>query len=236
METFYVDPARVETGELTLAGDEHRHLVRVLRASPGDRIAVVDGAGVAYDAVIASMSRHEVRCRIESRHPGRNELPISVTIAPALLKNPGRFDAIVEKATELGARSIVPLRTARVIGSAAKTDRWSGIALAAMKQCGRCVLPLVERPWLLEDFLGRSTPNALRLIPHEQASLPLNSVLAGRGRQDVVICVGPEGGFTDDEVALAVDAGFTPVRLGDRRLRAETAAIVSLAAVMLSAR
>jgi 16S rRNA (uracil1498-N3)-methyltransferase len=236
METFYVDPLRVVAGTLTLLGDEHRHLVRVLRAAPGDRIAVVDGAGVSYDAVITSISQHDVQCRIEERHPGRNELPVSVTIAPALLKNPGRFDIIVEKATELGAVRIVPLQTARVIGAAAKMDRWSGIALAAMKQCGRCVLPAVEPPVNFKDFLGRVPPGALKLIPHERASLPLSAALSGYAGGDIVICIGPEGGFAEGEITLASEAGFVPVRLGDRRLRAETAAVAALAAVMLAAR
>ena len=235
METFYVDPVRVEAGALTLLGDEHRHLVRVLRAAPGDRIAVVDGAGGAYDVVITSISRHDVRCRIEERHPGKNELAVSVTIAPALLKNPGRFDVIVEKATELGAVRIMPLHTTRVIGSAAKMDRWSGIALAAMKQCGRCVLPAVEPPADFEDFLRRVPPDALKLIPHERASLPLSAALSGYAGRDIVICIGPEGGFAEEEIALASKAGFVPVHLGDRRLRAETAAVAALAAVVLAA-
>jgi 16S rRNA (uracil1498-N3)-methyltransferase len=234
METFYVDPARVEAGTLTLVGDEHRHLVRVLRAAPGDRIAVVDGAGMAYDVVISSVSRHDVRCAIEGRHPRRNELAVSVTLAPALLKNPGRFDVVVEKATELGAAKIAPLRTARAIRSAANVDRWSGIALAAMKQCGRCVLPAIEAPAGFAVFLAAAPPDALRLIPHERASLPLNAALSGCAGRDIVICIGPEGGFTEEEIALASAAGCSPVRLGDRRLRAETAAVTALSAVMLA--
>jgi 16S rRNA (uracil1498-N3)-methyltransferase len=236
VETFYVDPVRVEAADLTLVGDEHRHLVRVLRAAPGDRIAVVDGAGIAYDAVITAISKRDVRCRIEERHPRRNELPMPVTIAPALLKNPGRFDVIVEKATELGATRIVPLRTARVIGSAAKTDRWSGIALAAMKQCGRCVLPAIEAPADFKEFLRTAPPDTLRLIPHERAALPLSAALSGYAGKGVLICIGPEGGFAEEEIALAAERGFTPVSLGARRLRAETAAVAALAAVMLSVR
>jgi len=234
METFFVEPGRVEAEALTLVGDEHRHLVRVLRAAPGDRIAVVDGAGGAYDATITAISKQDVRCRIEERHPRRNELPVSVTIAPALLKNPGRFEVIVEKATELGVGRIVPLRTERVVGSTAKVERWAGIALAAMKQCGRCVLPAVESPVDFRHFLRNVPPGALRLIPHEQAGLPMSVALKGHAGQDIVICTGPEGGFTEAEIAVAAEAGFIPVRLGGRRLRAETAAVTALGAAMLA--
>jgi 16S rRNA (uracil1498-N3)-methyltransferase len=234
METFYVEPAQVEAASLTLTGDEQRHLVRVLRAAPGQRIAVVDGAGGSYDAVIASITRDVVRCTIEQRHPGRNELPVSVTVAAALLKNPGRFDLVVEKATELGVARIVPLRTERAIPSAAKAERWSGLALAAMKQCGRCVLPVVEAPVEFERFVSSAPAGALKLIPHEQARHPIAAALSGCAGRDIVVCIGPEGGFTDGEIALAAGAGFTPVSMGSRRLRAETAAVTALAAVMLA--
>lgn len=235
METFYADPARIGTSSLTLVGDEHRHLAKVIRAVPGDRIAVVDGVGGAYDAVITAISRTEAHCRIEGRHRGRNELPMSLTIAVALLKNPARFDLIVEKATELGVTTIQPLRTARAIRSTAKIDRWAAIALAAMKQCGRCVVPAVNSPLEFDDFLRRSPAGAMKLIPHEKASRPLAEALSGYGREPVVVCTGPEGGFTEAEVGLASEAGFVPVRLGDRRLRAETAAIAVLSAVVLTA-
>lgn len=233
METFYAEPARIGASTLTLVDDEHLHLVRVLRAGPGDRIAVVDGAGGSYDAVITSISREGVLCSIEGRHPGRNELPVPVTLAPALLKNPARFDVAVEKATELGVVRIVPLRTERVIGTSAKVERWSGLALAAMKQCGRCVWPVVSAPVEFARFLETVPADALKLIPHEQASLPMSAALSGGGKE-VVICIGPEGGFTEGEIALASGAGFTPVNLGSRRLRAETAAVAALAAVMLA--
>lgn len=234
METFFVEPVHVEASSLTLVGDEYRHLVRVLRVAPGDRIAVVDGAGSSYDAVITDISRQDVRCRIEACHPGRNELPVRVTIAPALLKNPGRFEFVVEKATELGVARIVPLHTERVIGHAAKVHRWSTIALAAMKQCGRCVLPAVEPPVDFGDFLGTVSPLALKLIPHERATLPLAVTLRENAGTEIVVCTGPEGGFTDEEIERASAAGFIPVRMGDRRLRAETAAVTALAGVMMA--
>jgi 16S rRNA (uracil1498-N3)-methyltransferase len=235
VETFYVHRARVGESELTLVGDEHRHLTKVVRAAPGDRISVVDGAGGAYDTVIVSISGTDVRCRIEARHRGRNELPMALTIAPALLKNPARFELIVEKATELGVVTIQPLRTARTIRSAAKAERWSAIALAAMKQSGRCVLPAVHSPLEFGDFLRTAPAGAVKLIPHERASLPLAEVLGENTRRETVICTGPEGGFTEAEIGGAVEAGFRPVSLGGRRLRAETAAIAALAAVVLTA-
>jgi 16S rRNA (uracil1498-N3)-methyltransferase len=234
VETFYVEPSHFAGDTLTLVGDEHRHLVRVLRAEAGDRIAVVDGAGGSYDAVITSIGRDTVRCAVERSVPRRNELPVAVTLGAALLKNPGRFDAIIEKATELGASRIIPLRTERVIGRASKAARWEGLALAAMKQCGRCVLPAIAPPAELDVLFEGAPAGAVKLIPHERAAQPIGEALSGHAGADIVVCIGPEGGFTEGEIGRAIAAGFVPVRLGIRRLRADTAAIAALSVVMLA--
>jgi len=242
MEYFYVPPSGVSPPRLTIDGEEFQHLTHVMRRQPGDEIRVVDGKGNVYDARIVEVIRHEARCEIEAHRVMENEPAIAVTLAVGIVKNAARFDFLVEKATELGVRTIVPLTSERTIPQHAKTDRWQKLAIAAMKQSGRCMLPRVlpltplrrfleEPPVPLSGDIPSGRP-PLRLIPHEkEASRALRDVLT-REQQDTVICIGPEGGFSEDEVGQAVRAGFVPVSLGPRRLRTETAAITALSMVL----
>ena len=237
MEYFYVLPSSISPPFLTIEGEEFRHLTHVMRKEPGDEIRVVDGKGHVYDVRIADIVRREARCEITAQRAMENEPAISVTLAAGIVKNGARFDFLVEKATELGVHAIVPLTTRRTIPHHGKTDRWQKLAVAAMKQSGRCVLPLVHPLTPLSRFLEQSTGEAkiqssLKIIPHEQeTSRTLRDVLAGEPRH-TVLCVGPEGGFSDQEVDEAVQAGFLPVSLGPRRLRTETAALAALAMVL----
>jgi len=233
MDYFYTPPGLVHRGELLIEGEEFAHLSHVMRKKAGDTVRVVDGQGNAYDVTILEISRQTARCAINQTHTRLNEAGIEVTLGVGLLKNASRFDFLVEKATELGVMSVVPLLTERTIGHHAKVERWHKLALAAMKQSGRSVLPRVQVPQHLPDFLGSVSAAMLRLLPDEKQERPLlTDVLGGRTLHSVVICIGPEGGFSPHEVSHATSAGFTPVSLGPRRLRTETAALVAVASVL----
>lgn len=226
MEYFYTPPAWVSGEELTIEGDEFNHLTHVMRRRIGDIIRVVDGLGNAYDAVIGGIAGKKAVCRIEVRHAFLNEPRMKLTLGVGLLKNPSRFDFLVEKATELGVSSIVPLITERTIPKQAKTGRWQKLALAAMKQSGRCILPAIGDTLSLQDFFLAAPAGSYRVLPHEKAIAPI-----GNPRDQAthgVVCIGPEGGFTEDEVQEGVDQGFMVVTLGSRRLRTETAAITTV--------
>lgn len=229
MEYFYTPPELIEPTTLTIADEEFVHLTHVMRKAPGDAIRVVDGLGTAYDVTIEEISRRSARCSIRTRHVRLNEPARSVVVAVALLKNSAKFDYVVEKATELGAAGIIPLLTERTIPRSARIDRWSKIALAAMKQSGRCCLPGVRPLVAFGDFLQQSGSDSLRVIPHEKTERPRLRDVIETGKMPVQICIGPEGGFSDEEIQRAVSAGYIPVSLGTRRLRTETAAIVSVA-------
>ena len=144
MEYFYVSPSNISPPRLTIDDEEFQHLTHVMRKQPGDEIRVVDGTGNVYDVRILDTARRAAHCEITAHRFMENEPAISVTLAAGVLKNGARFDFLVEKATELGVSSIVPLATERTIPQHAKTDRWQKLAIAAMKQSGRCVLPLVH--------------------------------------------------------------------------------------------
>ncbi len=233
MEYFYTPPSLIHPPDLDITGEEFSHLTHVMRRKPGDEIRVVDGLGNVYDAVLRSVARGSARCSITSHDVRVNEPEIEVTLAVGILKSNSNFDFLVEKAVEIGVCRIVPLRTERTIPKQAKVDRWRKIALAAMKQSGRCVLPDVRPLTGLREFLS-TAPAPRKLIPHEKVSGPsLHEAAKGTGH--VCLCIGPEGGFSDEEIRIAREAGFAPVSLGPRRLRTETAAIVATAALLLQA-
>jgi len=233
MEYFYSPPAHIGPDELTIENDEFAHLTHVMRKTVGDAIRVVDGVGNAYDVRIQAISRRVARCRIEHRYIRLHEPAIDVTLAVSILKNSSRFDVLVEKTTEIGVNTIVPLLTERTIPRHAKIERWQKLALAAMKQSGRCVLPSVKKLVSFQDFLSEESRDTQRILLHEGATdLHLRQALTQPIAAKIVLCVGPEGGFTKEETDQAVRAGFRIAGLGLRRLRTETAAIIAVAEVI----
>jgi 16S rRNA (uracil1498-N3)-methyltransferase len=162
-----------------------------------------------------------------------------LTLAQAVLKG-SRFDLIVEKGTEIGVSVFIPLLCARSVATLEhKVDRWRRIALAAMKQCGRSLWPSISVPMSFKEALDTLSSGDLKWIAHEDVDIePLNlkdfsrkiNNYNGIGR--IVLLIGPEGGFTEQEVAEALSHGFNPISLGTRRLRSETAAIVATTFIM----
>lgn len=235
MDTFYVGHDRVHGSHVSIIGEEHRHLSRSLRKNIGDHILVTDGEDTMFEVVIRSMERGETVCEIVETHLRRNEPRMSVTLAVSLLKNPARFDFLMEKATELGVRSIVPLVCERTIVKHEKHERLEKIAIAAMKQSGRCYCPRIFPLSTFPEMASQAGEFGLRLIPHEKTeqSQFVGSVIQHhRSTRSIIIAVGPEGGFTEAELRVAAKYSFVPISLGPRRLRSETAAISALSWVI----
>jgi 16S rRNA (uracil1498-N3)-methyltransferase len=229
LEFFYAPPAAHHGDTVMIEGDEYLHLTHVMRKRSGDRIMVVDGKGMAYEATIGECAGRRAVCTVLSTHPRLHELARRMHIGAALLKNTASYDMLVQKCTEVGVLSITPLMTTRTIPHHGRSDRWQKLALAAMKQSGRCVLPSVGEVTSFGEFLERAERGAVKIIPHEKTvSGGIDSILAGApGDAAVVLCIGPEGGFSEEEVRAAQEKGFRPVTLGPARLRTETAAIVA---------
>jgi 16S rRNA (uracil1498-N3)-methyltransferase len=233
MEYFYAPPEDIAESELTIAGEEFSHLTHVMRKQVGDRLMVTDGAGSAYEATITEIVRRSARCSIQARHRMLHEPQVRLILGVGVLKNGSKFDFLVEKTTELGVHAIVPLLTSRTIPRHAKTDRWRKIALAAMKQSGRSVLPRIHPVTPLAEFLEGDWGAHTKILPYEKATTVWRPKFGDGPSGDAVLaCIGPEGGFTDEEVDQAVRRGFQTVSLGERRLRTETAAIVTTAALL----
>ncbi|MBI5021617.1 MAG: 16S rRNA (uracil(1498)-N(3))-methyltransferase [Ignavibacteriales bacterium] len=230
MDYFYSPPQNISAREVIIDGDEYAHLTHVMRKTANDTIRVVDGLGTAYDVRLTDIKKKTAHGVILQKYQQHNEQAIDVTIAVGILKNPSKFDFLVEKATELGVRQIIPLITERTIPSHAKIDRWQKLALAAMKQCGRSFLPIVKELTNLDNLLNQKDSDAVKLIAHENPLVKIksNDVKLTNAKSAIVL-IGPEGGFSDDEVLLAEKAGYSVLYLGERRLRTETAAIVATA-------
>jgi 16S rRNA (uracil1498-N3)-methyltransferase len=227
MDYFYTPPAFITPHDVTIEGDEFAHLTHVMRKEPGDAIRVVDGLGTAYDVTLTEIRKRSAHGTIGAVLPHHGEPGIDVRLGVGVLKNPARFDFLVEKGTELGVRSIVPLTTERTITHHAKQDRWQKLALAAMKQCGRSYLPRVEELMELDAFLEMCGTTDERLIAHEKAPIDARPSISTTSRS-IGLLVGPEGGFSDEEVERCLGAGFRQINLGVRRLRTETAVVAML--------
>ncbi|MBI2620565.1 MAG: 16S rRNA (uracil(1498)-N(3))-methyltransferase [Ignavibacteriales bacterium] len=231
MDFFLTDPDDIHGDTLILRGEEYKHLSRVLRKKIGDHVFVTDGRGQSYEVMIRTLGRSEAECAILRTFSRWNEPKREVTLAVSILKNPARLDLIVEKATELGATTIIPLLCERTIPKHEKHTRLEKIAVSSLKQCGRSVLPKIFVLTRFDTLVEHSKQYELRLIPHEKTeqSQFVGSVMRHHERaRSVLIVVGPEGGFSESEIALSGNHGFVPISLGPRRLRSETAALSSL--------
>jgi len=231
MDHFYADPHDIQGGTLVLRGDEQKHLVRVLRKKVGDRISATDGRDNSFTAVIRSLGRGIAECEILETFNRVNEPEVDVTLAVSLLRNPARFDFLVEKATELGVRTIIPLLCERTVPRHEKHPRLEKIALAALKQSERSFLPRISRLMEFDVLVREADRYALRFIPHEGAerSRLMSEILKNHtDAGSILIAVGPEGGFSGRELEVARESGFVPVSLGPRRLRSETAAVLAV--------
>ena len=223
---------------VTLSSEETRHLRDVLRLLAGDEIYVFDGAGREFHCVVEVIAKDATELRVIAEvAPARPESPLNLTLAIALLKGE-KFDLVIQKATELGVKRIMPLDTNRAdvrlrnsVDEQKRVTRWRRIALEAAKQSGRALLPEITASLSLKALLmscaeGEDSTSAIWLMFSERGgrSLAETNNLAGRPA-GVIAVVGPEGGWADEELKLAQDTGWEIVTLGGRTLRAETAAI-----------
>jgi 16S rRNA (uracil1498-N3)-methyltransferase len=213
----------ISLGEKTIAPNVARH-AHAARVAIGEPIEILDLDGYVGVGVLLGWEGSSCRVHIERVDMERGEPPAPLLLGLGVLHTQA-FDWAVEKATELGATTIVPVLAQRSQGGKheGRLPRWQRIAAAAVAQCGRSRAPLVTKPERIEDFIAR--PADLRLIA--DASLPYPGG-SHSGMSGISVLVGPEGGFTADEIALARKAGFLGVPLGPRILRAETAAVVAL--------
>ncbi len=235
---FWVDSSDVFDGQLVLRGEEAHHVHKVRRQQIGDFIDAVDGEGHSYRAQLVEIGRDRVVAAVVEHGVDTGESPVRFVLAPALLKGQ-RFDFVVEKATELGVAAIWPTLSARGVaraGSDAKVERWQRLARAAVKQCGRSRLPQLKPPEAF-DVVVRHLIESCDVV-FMGALSESGTARVGIGGEEAVssagLLIGPEGGFSPGEIALAQGLGVRTFCWGERVLRADTASIV-LSGLLLSA-
>ena len=225
-------------GACRLPPEQAHHVTRVLRLGTGDSVTLFDGNGAEYAAAITQVARHGVTLNVGERISVDRESPLPVLLAQAISSGE-RMDYTVQKAVELGVASIQALEAERSVvrlddaRARKRVAHWQAVAVAACEQCGRNRVPHVAPVMTLRDWLGRkmqpSPPAEMRLLLATQAQVVLRELPRPAG--GVTLLAGPEGGLTFEEQHDARRAGFTPVRLGPRALRTETAAVAALAAL-----
>ena len=229
---FYCREPLAPGAHIELPEPVARH-VRVLRLQPAAEIVIFDGRGGEYSATIARIERDRVVAAIGAWQDVERESPLAITLVQAL-QTGDKMDYTIQKAVELGVRTIVPVTSRRSVlrleGERAgkRVAHWQGVVAAACEQCGRNQVPLVAPLEKLEQWLARPAGDALRLMlaPGAEVALP---ALPPTG--NVQLLVGAEGGLDPQEVIAARQAGFRAVRLGPRVLRTETAGLAALAAL-----
>lgn len=237
MHRFYIEQPLKTSTQVMIQGKDARHISRVLRLKPGDCIEVCDGRH-SLKARILSDSDRRVQLEILPGPLPLAESPVTLTIAQGFLKD-GKMDMLVRHLTELGITGWIPFfaqRSVAVPGEkrlASRMDRWERIAREAMKQCRRDRLPEILLPRSLDQVLADAAGYDLRLILWENAKTPLSDIRDSRipasGR--ILAILGPEGGFSKEEVHQARDAGCRVFSLGPRTLRAETATLATAALI-----
>lgn len=232
-------PTPLQPGALLALPERAARHVQVLRLQPGDAVTLFDGSGGEWRATLTRMSRREVQVRVDTHDAVEREAARAVHLAVGMPANE-RMDWLLEKATELGAASVQPLQTERSVlrldGERAERRRahWQSIATAACEQCGRNRVPPVHDVLPLAAWLRTAALPPQRLLLSLQAdAAALAPQLRRLDAGAVVLLCGPEGGLSAAEEAAARAHGFAPVSLGPRTLRAETAPLAALAALVL---
>lgn len=235
---FWTPPDHVTDTTVTVFGDEAHHAVTVCRLGIGAMITVCDGDGNAYDCEIEAASSREVRAKIVRAHRQLGEPSSHVTLAAGVGK-PQNFDWIVEKSVELGVATIIPVRAAQSpsgIGgpeaAARRVERWRRLSLGAMKQSLRSRRPPIEEVTAVDGVVRAIQDHQVAAIADPGGNRLNLTAKAVNRITKVLLIVGPESGFTTDERDRLVAQGAIPFNLGERRLRAETAAIAALTLVM----
>ncbi|MEK6532217.1 MAG: RsmE family RNA methyltransferase [Deltaproteobacteria bacterium] len=232
MRRFFIEDITPGSRFVSIRGEEFSHLRRVLRLKKGDEVSVFNGRGLELKGTIDSMAGECAGIGITGEVEAKTESPFDITLLQAMLKG-DKNELVIAKATELGVRRIsfyATQRTVRLIKEDSKTlKRWQRVSIEALKQCNRVAVPEID---LIKDFKGaleRYSNLPLKVFLYEgEETVGLNSALGKiktGDMKDIAVVIGPEGGFTEEEVREASLLGYIVAGLGPRRLKSETAAI-----------
>lgn len=243
MHHFFVRPSQVEGSLVQITGPDVNHMKHVLRMKPGEQVLISDGEGHDYTCLVKSLENDLVEAEITAVNEEGRELSSRIWLFQGLPKS-DKMEFIIQKAVELGAAAVVPVATKNAVvkldkkKEEAKRRRWQAIAESAAKQSKRSRMPeVMELMSLTEAFAYiKERDFEVRLIPYENAE-----GMEGAGRalerigpgQDIAVFIGPEGGFDEKEIETALEYGVSPISLGKRILRTETAGLALLSVIMM---
>ncbi len=242
MNRFFVEKINLKDKQIIL--DDHaqaHHLRDVLRVKPLELVAVFDNQGNEYIASVIEIGADAIKLEIKEKRPLKDS-GIKITVACAIPKKV-KMDDIVDKLTQLGVERIIPLLTERVIvkidakNAQSKLSRWRKIAQSASEQSQRNIVPVIDKVKSLEEVLKEADKFDLKIIPTLEGNikkLSLRGAIAAKQPQNIFVLIGPEGGFTPDEVTKALEMGFLPITLGNLVLRVDTAAIAVVSFIKLN--
>ena len=240
MSRFFVNSSNISGDSIIISGEDVNHIKRVLRLGIGDIITVTDGSGIDYRVEIAKLNESAIETRIIESVKNLTEPPVEIVLYQGLPKS-DKMEYVIQKGVELGLRGIVPVITERTVvkldskkDEQKKCERWNRISMEAAKQSNRGIIPHVELPIDFKKAVIAAKDYDISLIPYEkEKSNGLKNIIFNKNfTKRISIFIGPEGGFTEKEVEMAVENGIHPVTLGPRILRTETAGIAVLSILM----
>lgn len=241
MYQFFVLPEQISDKSVIITGADVNHIKNVLRMKPGEEIAISNGIdNKEYRCAIETLSDDSIQCTLLFVKEDGLELPSKVYLFQGLPKA-DKMELIIQKAVELGVYEIIPVETKRAVvkldakKAASKVTRWNAIAEAAAKQSKRRVIPEVTNPMSFKQAVQYAKELDVKLIPYElsEGMSETKRLIEGvQPGQSVAVFIGPEGGFAEEEIALAQENGISPITLGKRILRTETAGFTVLSWLM----
>lgn len=231
MNRIYCEEKLKANTSLELSPNASHHVIRVLRMRMGDEVILFDGSGLEYRATLTQFGKKTVTAEVNAVNPAQRESPLFIELGQAVSRG-DRMDYAIQKAVELGVSAVTPLLTARcnVKVTEKRMTHWRNIMIAASEQSGRLIVPKLNYPLPLDQWLLIEKAGLCLVCDPEKKTAQLDEF----SPKHVTLLVGSEGGLTNQEVASALNAGYRSLKLGSRILRTETAAVVALTVVQVN--
>ena len=232
MYHFFAEHENIHDSYIDIVGSDVNHIKNVLRFKEGDKLLIRSGDNVDYECSIASMSDEYIRADILSKDEQGKELPSRIILFQGLPKA-DKMELVIQKCIEIGVDRIVPVKTEHAVvklegKEEKKLQRWNKIAESAAKQCGRGKIPVVDRLMTFKEAINEATSLDGAIIPYEkEKENSLKTFAKNFKGKSIGIFIGPEGGFSEEEISFAIENGVKSVTLGKRILRTETAGLVA---------
>lgn len=242
MHRFYVTTDQIKGDHITITGSDFNHIKNVLRMKQGDEIVICNGQGKDCYCIIDKVSEGVITAKIESEKDTGTELKQKITLFQGMPKK-DKMELIIQKAVELGVYEIIPVMTKRVVVKLEdkkkedkKLERWQSIAEEAAKQSGRGIIPKVRPVQSYKEAIASAKQLGMGIVPYENASGmgKTKDLMSSMSKYDSIgVFIGPEGGFEESEIELALQNQIHPITLGKRILRTETAGLAVLSMMVL---